>query len=288
MMEILIDAGATKTAFTLLYGKGRKPGTLTCDGINPNYTEQSDILRVFAQFVRQYPESAHTDLVRYYGAGCASPANRQRMTELIAAFFPLAEVRVFSDLMAVCHALSDGGPCIAGILGTGAASCLYDGKDIAKIAPSLGYMLGDEGSGTNMGKRLLTAYLNGSLPAALADRLQTEHGLTRQSVIDRIYRQPAPNAFMASFAPFLRQHLRYKFVHGLVLQAFEDFFASQKIHYPDAETLTWHFAGSVAFHFQKVVREAAARQCCRVGEIVDAPMPKLVENFTTSNHQKCT
>ena len=275
-MEIIIDAGATKTAFILLYDRGKEQGRFTGAGINPNYTEQSDILRVFAQFVKQYPESAHTDLVRYYGAGCAFPANQQRMAELIAAFFPLADVRVFSDLMAVCHALSDGKPCIAGILGTGAASCLYDGKDITKIAPSLGYMLGDEGSGTNLGKRLLTAYLNGSLPAALVDQLQTEYGLTRQGVIDRIYRQSAPNAFMASFALFLRQHLRYKFVHGLVLQAFEDFFASQKIHYPEAETLYWHLSGSVAYHFQKVVREAAARQCCCIGEIVDAPLPRLV------------
>jgi N-acetylglucosamine kinase-like BadF-type ATPase len=274
-MEIIIDAGATKTAFILLYDRGEEQGRFTGAGINPNYTETSDILRVFAQFVKQYPESAHTDRVRYYGAGCASEANRQRMTELISTFFPLAEVFVYSDLMAVCHALSPGKRSIVGILGTGAASCLYDGTVMVTMAPSLGYMLGDEGSGTNLGKRLLTAYLNGSLPAVLADRLQTEHGLTRQSVIDRIYRQPAPNAFMASFAPFLRQHLRYKFVHGLVLQAFEDFFASQKPYYADAEMLDWNLSGSVAYHFQDVVRAAAARQHCHIGEIVDAPLPKL-------------
>ena len=278
-MEIIIDAGATKTAFILLYDRGEEQGGFTGAGINPNYTETSDILRVFAQFVKQYPESAHTDRVRYYGAGCALEANRQRMTELISTFFPLAEVFVYSDLMAVCHALSPGKRSIVGILGTGAASCLYDGTMMVTMAPSLGYMLGDEGSGTNLGKRLLTAYLKGALDADLMVQLETECGLSRQSVIDRIYRQPSPNAFMASFAPFLRQHRRYKFVHGLVLQAFEDFFASQKIHYSDAETLTWHFAGSVAVHFQKVLREAAARQCCHVGEIVDAPMPKLVEKF---------
>ncbi|MBR4786264.1 MAG: hypothetical protein IK013_00055 [Bacteroidales bacterium] len=275
-MEIIIDAGATKTAFILLCDRGQEQRGFTGAGINPNYTEQSDILRVFAQFVKQYPESAHTDLVRYYGAGCASPANQQRMTELIAAFFPLAEVCVFSDLMAVCHALGGGKPCVAGILGTGAASCLYDGKEIVKIAPSLGWMLGDEGSGTNLGKRLLTAYLNGSLPTALADQLQTEHGLTRQGVIDRIYRQPAPNAFMASFAPFVCQHLDHAEIYELALQAFEDFFASQKVHYPEAETLDWQLSGSVAYHFQEVVREAAARQSCRIGEIVDAPLPRLV------------
>jgi N-acetylglucosamine kinase-like BadF-type ATPase len=274
-MEIIIDAGATKTAFILLYDRGQEQGGFTGAGINPNYTETSEILRVFARFVKQYPESAHTDRVRYYGAGCASDANKQRMTELISSFFPLAEVYVYSDLMAVCHALSSGKRSIVGILGTGAASCLYDGEKIVTIAPSLGYMLGDEGSGTNLGKRLLTVYLTGMLDAGLRVQLETEHRLSRQSVIDRLYRQPSPNAFMASLAPFVRQHLDDAGMYALALQAFEDFFASQKYHFADAEMLDWNLSGSVAYHFQDVVREAAARQHCCIGEIVDAPLPKL-------------
>lgn len=274
-MEIIIDAGATKTAFILLYDRGKEQGGFTGAGINPNYTETSDILRVFAQFVKQYPESAHTDRVRYYGAGCASEANRQRMTELISTFFPLAEVFVYSDLMAVCHALSPDKRSIVGILGTGAASCLYDGTVMETMAPSLGYMLGDEGSGTNLGKRLLTAYLKGALDADLMKQLETEYGLSRQSVIDRIYRQPSPNAFMASLAPFVRQHLDHAGMYALALQAFEDFFASQKPYYADAEMLDWNLSGSVAYHFQDVVRAAAARQHCHIGAIVDAPLPRL-------------
>ena len=263
-MEIIIDAGATKTAFILLYDRGKEQGGFTGAGINPNYTETSDILRVFAQFVKQYPES-----------GCASEANRQRMTELISTFFPLAEVFVYSDLMAVCHALSPDKRSIVGILGTGAASCLYDGTVMETMAPSLGYMLGDEGSGTNLGKRLLTAYLKGALDADLMKQLETEYGLSRQSVIDRIYRQPSPNAFMASLAPFVRQHLDHAGMYALVLQAFEDFFASQKPYYADAEMLDWNLSGSVAYHFQDVVRAAAARQHCHIGAIVDAPLPRL-------------
>lgn len=275
-METIIDAGSTKTAFVLLSDKGRLIGDFKGEGINPNYSEQSDILQIFAAFVRQYPESAHTDLVRYYGSGCASEANKARMTALITPFFPLAEVRVESDLMAVCHALSGGEPCIAGILGTGAATCLYDGRTMVSRAPSLGYWLGDEGSGANLGKRLLTAYLDHTLPSDLVELLQQECSLTVEKVMARLYLEPSPNVFMASLAPFLRQHQDHPFVSDMLLQTFSDFFAIQKRHYADCEPLPWHFAGSIAFHFKKYVRKAALRQGCRIGKMVAAPMPMLI------------
>lgn len=277
MSQILIvDAGATKTAFAIV-----ENGVVLFDhvggGINPNYTPDEEISRIIEDFVRQSGPNRQVQEVRYYGAGCASLENAGRVGCHLQEFFLDARIHVYSDLMAVCHALSLGHRSIVGILGTGAATCLFDGAVMENRAPSLGYMLGDEGSGTNLGKRLLIAYLRGELPADLSATLQREQHLSFSDAIKRVYREPEPNRFMASLAPFVQQHLDNPFIRQLALSAFRDFFSIQKSHYAEEVNVEWNLSGSVAFHFQEVVREAAALEKCRVDSIIQAPMPLLVQ-----------
>lgn len=274
--KIIIDAGATKTAFAVV-----RDGIVLCEhtgkGINPNYTSDKDIFQVMETFVRSESEYATADEVFYYGAGCASLENAGRMGCLLQSFFPESKIHVYSDLMAVCHALSRGRRSIVGILGTGAATCLFDGTYVENRAPSLGYMLGDEGSGTNLGKRLLTAYLRGQLSPELESMLLKIYNVSFSDVIHCLYRESEPNRFMASFAPFVRNHLDDPLVRKLAIDAFRDFFSIQKSYYEEAETLEWNLSGSVAYHFQEIVREAADHEHCRVGEIIEAPLPLLVK-----------
>ena len=277
--HLLIDAGSTKTAFTLL-AEGEVLVQSEGRGINPNYCSEADILQVFAGFVPQCPAGAVVTEIDYYGSGCAAPRNAAFMQELIARFFPQACIRVYSDLMAVCHALSRGSRAIVAILGTGATACLFNGTGIERMAPSLGYMLGDEGSGTHLGKQLLTAYLHGTLPQPLASELERERNLSAETVIHRIYREPEPNRFISSLAPFVREHGDQPFIRELALNAFQDFFAKNKCHFEE-ENLPWHLSGSVAYCFRDLVREAAAHQHCLVGDIVAAPMEKLIEYHKT-------
>jgi len=276
--HLLIDAGATKTAFTLL-SEGEVTLQSNGRGINPNYSSESDILRVFADFVAQCPRELDIVAVDYYGAGCLAPRNAALMGELISRFFPQAEIRVYSDLMAVCHALSRDSRSIVAILGTGAAACLFDGTSIVRCAPSLGYMLGDEGSGTYLGKQLLTAYLRGGLPSDLAVELERTHDLSREKAIHRLYREPEPNRLMSTLAPFVQQHLDNPFIQELALTAFQDFFAIQKNSFQEEKDLPWHISGSVAYHFQELVREAASLQGCPIGNIVAAPMDRLIDYY---------
>lgn len=273
---LLIDAGATKTAFAVVEG-GMLILECIGEGINPNYCTDEFISQVFEGFVRAHGASASVQQVRYYGAGCASLENAGRVGCVLQGFFPDARINVYSDLMAVCHALSRGQRSIVGILGTGAATCLFDGNAIENRAPSLGYLLGDEGSGTNLGKRLLTAYLRGQLPRAVTKDLQQEHQLSFEAAIHRVYREPAPNKFWASLAPFVHAHLDNEYVHQLAVEAFSDFFSCQKNHYDDAEMLEWNLSGSVAFHFEDTVREAAKLIHCRIGKIIKAPLPLLIQ-----------
>lgn len=274
--KIIIDAGATKTAFALVHD-GVLLHEHTGKGINPNYTSDEEISRILHEFVQEASSKANVREIQYYGAGCASLENASRMGCVLQGFFPEAKIHVYSDLMAVCHALSRDRRSIVGILGTGTATCLFDGTYVENRAPSLGYMLGDEGSGTNLGKRLLTAYLRGQLPAHMASLLQQKHGVSFDNAIHRLYREPEPNRFMASFAPFVRNHLDDPLVRKLAIDAFRDFFSIQKSYYGEAETLEWNLSGSVAYHFQEIVREAADHEHCRVGEIIEAPLPLLVK-----------
>ena len=273
---LIVDAGATKTAFSVVNG-GVVQYEHTGAGINPNYTLDEEISRIIGEFVCQSGAPGDIREVCYYGAGCASLENAGRVGCVFQEFFPDAKIHVYSDLMAVCHALSRGQRSIVGILGTGAATCLFDGANIENRAPSLGYMLGDEGSGTNLGKRLLTAYLRGQLSAELESQLLNIYNFSFDDAIHRLYREANPNRFMASLAPFVSNHLDDPFIHQLAIGAFRDFFSIQKSYYDEAETLGWNLSGSVAFHFQEVVREAAAAEHCRVENIVEAPMPLLVK-----------
>lgn len=274
--KIIIDAGATKTAFAVVHD-----GVVVCEhtgkGINPNYTSDKDIFQVMETFVRSESEYTTADEVFYYGAGCAGWENANRMERLLQSFFPDANIHVYSDLMAVCHALSRDQRSIVGILGTGAATCLFDGTHIENRAPSLGYMLGDEGSGTNLGKRLLTAYLRGQLSPELESMLLKIYNVSFSDVIHCLYREPEPNRFMASFAPFVRNHLDDSFIRQLAVGAFRDFFSVQKSYYDEAESLVWNLSGSVAYHFREIVCEAAYQEHCRIGEIIEAPLPLLVK-----------
>lgn len=278
MNRIIIDAGATKTDFIVI-NDGVEVAHHIGKGINPNYCSEAEMMQVFADFVPHCPSCSLIEEIQYYGAGCASVSNQLYMQQLMAAFFPVASIQVYSDLLAVCHALSREEKSIVCILGTGSASCLFDGYNLVHRAPSLGYMLGDDGSGTNLGKRLLTAYLNGQLPKDIVQELEKSYEVTFEKVIHRIYKESDPNRFMASFAPFVQEHLNNDRVWKLSEDAFSDFFAKQRIHYPMNELLCWHLSGSVAFHFQEVIRKSAEKQHCKIGKIVASPMTSLVDYY---------
>jgi len=272
--HLLVDAGATKTAFALLYdGK-----VFRCQGagINANYTPEADILRILAEAVPQFPKEVSICEIDYYGAGCATPQNAMRMEGYLRLYFPSADIRVWSDLMAACHALAGGREAIVCILGTGAASCHYDGQKMVHRAPSLGWMLGDEGSGTNLGKCLLTAYLSDTLPQPIRATLEERYHLTRELVLHKLYQEPKPNLFMSQFAPFLKENIAEPAIRQIVTEAFTAFFRKQKSYYPSCDHLPWHFTGSVAAHFEKVLREAAATAECKIGEIAGDPMERLI------------
>ena len=273
-MHLLVDAGATKSTFVLLGGDA--PFRCQCAGINANYTPETDILRILAEAVNQFPKGATINEIDYYGAGCATPQNAIRMEGYLRMYFPTADIHVWSDLMAACHALAGGHEAIVCILGTGAASCHYNGHEMVSRAPSLGWLLGDEGSGTHLGKCLLTAYLSETLPHPVRTAFEERYHLNRDLILHKLYQEPQPNLFMSQFAPFLNEYREEPTIRQLIITAFKTFFAKQKSYYPGCNGLPWHFTGSVAAHFEGMLREAAEHTECIIGEVVGDPMEKLI------------
>ncbi|MBO6051502.1 MAG: hypothetical protein J6P65_05930 [Bacteroidales bacterium] len=279
-IHIIIDAGATKTEFAVMQGK-ELAHQFFATGINANYSTDEQIDKVFVHFVQSLPKDySQPAQITYYGAGCAGEQNAMRIAAVIAKYFTSASFKIYSDLMEACHALCGKQPGLVAILGTGSSSCLYDGEKIVKRAPSLGYLIGDEGSGTHLGKKLVSAYMMEKLPMYMLDEIEKTFDINPPKVIQRIYRKASPNKFFASFSPFIQKYAEDPVIRTLCKEAFAEFFDNQ-IGYYDKNTYTSvSLMGSVAFHFKDIISEVAAEKEVVLGTIIGSPMPKLMEYHT--------
>ncbi|MEG2071505.1 MAG: BadF/BadG/BcrA/BcrD ATPase family protein, partial [Bacteroidales bacterium] len=271
-VQLIIDAGATKTEFVLL----KNSETLhrfVSTGINANYATDEEMDTIFNRFITSLASIAHDNIAKviYYGAGCANEQNALRIGTVMMHYFPDVAFKVYSDLMGACHALCGTDSGLVAILGTGSSSCLYDGKNIVKRAPSLGYLIGDEGSGTHLGKKLITAYLMERFPQELAREFEKEFSLDFQKVMRRIYRTSAPNRFFASFAPFIQAHISDLFIKQLCNQAFGEFFDTQIAYYDLEKEQKLNLIGTVAFQFKEPIEQMAVSRNIKIGKVISAP-----------------
>lgn len=275
-VHLIVDAGATKSNFVAVEDNVIVAQMLE-KGINATYSEVSEIMQIFSSVVAKFPQDLAISNVDFYGAGCAREQNASKISSLLQLYYPQSSVNVHSDLLAACRALSGNESSMVCILGTGAASCYYDGEKIAKRAPSLGYLLGDEGSGTNLGKRFLISYLNHSLPIKIKSDFENKFSVSEEIAIRKIYQEPHPNNFMASIPPFLHENINEDVISTIVINAFRDFFKSQIPHYQLENSRVWNFTGSVAEHFKTQLYTAAVAENCKIGKIVANPMSLLLK-----------
>lgn len=280
-MKLLIDSGATKSEFILMNEASQVHHFLT-KGINPNYNDDQHINKVFEHFIQSLESISINDIeeVVYYGAGCISEVNSARMHQLMQPVFSDTKIQVFSDLMAVCHALCEDKPGYVGILGTGSATCYYDGVQIVDRAPSLGYFLGDEGSGTYIGKSFIQNYLKNKLPNDIVASFETQFKICVPDVYTKVYRELNHQSFFGMIPHFLEHHLDVPEVKAIILNAFCDFFHAQSDYY-QKENIAWNLSGSIAHHFSEIVHEAALKSGYKVNKIIKAPLQQLI-----LNHQK--
>lgn len=273
--QLIADAGSTKTDWIVISATDGSRHSFTTEGINAALASDQEILRVLGQASSQTVAGYDISKIWFYGAGCATPGICRRMEGLLTQAFGCADAEAASDLTGAARALLGHQPGIACILGTGSNSCLYDGTDITANVPSLGFILGDEGSGSALGKRLIADAFKQKLPREAATKFNEEFGITVGDVIENVYRKPAPNRYLASFAPFLRKNIDLPCIRSMVREEFEKFFIRNVASYSCADKLPVCFTGSIAANFEDVLREAAGICGFTVGTILPSPASAL-------------
>lgn len=268
MKNILIaDSGSTKTEWWYA-------GTIKrTQGLNPFFVSSEDIAQILES---ELLLDSIPDEIYFYGAGATSEKSPV-ISEALQRVFPKATISVHSDMLGAARALCGDSPGIACILGTGANSCYYDGKEIQDNVSPLGFIIGDEGSGAVLGKLFLGALLKNQFPKGLKEEFLNQHNITPAEIIDRIYRQPLPNRYLASFSPFIAEHLDLKEIRSMVVGAFRLFIVRNIKQYPQHTSSPVHFVGSIAKYYEKPLREACDQEGIVLGNILKAPIEKLAE-----------
>ena len=273
-MILVADSGSTKTDWKLI-DHGQVHTTIHTEGINPFHQRKEDIERI----INTSALSTITDQVRevyFYGAGCNYPETIKVVQDSIRNIFLDARIFVEHDLLAAARALCGRSMGIACILGTGSNSCFFDGKEILQSNPSLGYILGDEGSGVYMGKKLLRDYLYKDLPNSLHQKFQDEFELNIDEVLDNVYNKYLPNRYIASFTKFISANIDHPYMHGLVYECFYDFIGNHIVKYPEAEQHKVHFVGSIAYNFKEVLSKAVLDSGMVMGPVIEFPINGLI------------
>lgn len=268
---LIADSGSTKTDWTL--GSLR----LQTQGINPFHQDDDSIRTILTEeLLPQLPPNLASPVsIQFYGSG-VRPELEPKMERLLREAFPHAQhVEAHSDLLGAARALCGQHEGIACILGTGANSCLYDGRQIVRNTPPLGYILGDEGSGAVLGVRFLNALYKGRLPEDLQREFESWSGLTLASIVDRVYRQPLANRWLASLSVFIRQHVAQPAVRELVVSNFRDFILRNVEPYGRRD-LPLSAVGSIAYHYAAQLEEAADKEGYALGTILRSPIDGLV------------
>lgn len=289
---LIADAGSTKVEWVIISEDGNIEARVTTHGLNALMADPEEVTKLFAKAKSLLKPVATVDEIYYYGAGCATPLICKKIKDALMETWatsghPLSDedIHVDSDLLGAARALLGHKPGIACILGTGSNSCLFDGEKITHNVPSLGFILGDEGSGAALGKRLISDAFKGQLPKLVRDNFLSLYELTQEEILDYTYRRPAANRFLASLVPFLKDHLWNPYVYSLVREEFKSFLKRNVSLYPRSHSLPLSFTGSIAYIFSDILSEAAEAQGLKVGKIEKSPMVGLIA-FHTSKSQK--
>lgn len=274
-MFLVVDSGSTKADWVLT---GLTEGTLLefrTSGINPFFLSDKDIIRILQNTTEVQPFLKEVKEIYFFGAGCSSPDRREVVSNALSQVFKNAFVNVEDDLAAAVYATCGNAKGLSCILGTGSNITYFDGNEIKPGKHGLGYILGDEGSGTYFGKKLITSFLHDTLSAHLYKAFKQQYELDKASVIRQVYENAAPNFYLASFSNFMSGYKADPFIIGLLKEGFNEFVQSNIKSYPDYRRLTCHFIGSIAYHFQDVLRQVCKENQIQTGKILKHPIEEL-------------
>lgn len=274
-VTLIADSGATKTEWCLL-NNGKKKILFT-QGISPYFLNTDQIADLVTRELLIKIRKITVEHIFYYGTGCANPANAKSVKTALLSVFTKAQVHVHTDLMGAARAVCGHEKGIACILGTGSNSCYYNGKTIVKNSPGIGYVLGDEGSGAYLGKKVLQYYLYNTFDEDLRARFDAKFVTTTPEILDNVYKKPLPNRYMASFALFLAENRGHYMIENIIEDGLNDFFFQHLCKYAEVWRHPVNFVGSVAAGFKDVVEQLCQSYEFELGTVLKNPMEGLVK-----------
>lgn len=276
-MIIIADGGSTKTNWCML-DESNKKIYFNTEGYNPYFVDSAYIESSLKKDLPDDLPFGKIKEVNYYGAGVHNEEKANIVKEAMRSVFPNAKIEIGHDLLAAARALLGTESGFAAILGTGTNSCIYDGEKITHHIDSAAYILGDEGSGCYIGKKLLTDFIRGVMPKRVADEFYSVYKLTPDEIMDKVYTEPLANRFCASFSKFAYDNnVNIEYTQKIVEDSFEAFFANLVSHYPDYKSYTFNCIGSVGYNFRNVLEAKANEYGMTVGKIIRSPIDDLVK-----------
>ncbi len=275
-IKLIADSGATKAEWCLL--KGKKKKILLTQGISPFLMTTEQISSLLRKELKPKLAKESIKEIYFYGTGCSSPHNIKSVKNALKETFPSAiKIKVDHDMMGAAKALCGHEKGVACILGTGSNSCYFNGRRIVKNSPGLGYVLGDEGSGAYLGRKVIQHFLYNTFDEELQARFISKYKTDRVEILDNVYRKPLPNRYMASFALFLAENRGHYMVENIIEDSFNDFFFNHLYKFRESWLYPIHFTGGVAYAFRDVLKSMCHAYELQCGRILKNPMQGLIE-----------
>ena len=276
MSSVLIaDSGSTKTQWCLLTGNKKK--MISTQGISPYFLNDETLGKILSDELLPQTGKIEIDEIFYYGTGCSNLVNISLVKRGLKKIYPGAAIKVDHDLLGAAKALCGDEKGIACILGTGSNSCYYNGKKVVKNSPGLGFILGDEGSGTYLGKKVLQYYLYNTFDAELMDKFKNKYPQTNSEILDNVYKTALPNRYLAGFVTFLIENRGHFMIENIIEDSINDFFFNHVYKYRESWTMPINFVGSVAYGFKDILAEMCKDYELKLGKVIKSPMDGLIK-----------
>lgn len=275
-MAILIaDSGSTKCEWRLA-GRNKSESVFT-QGLSPYFLSPDEMAMVIRnELFPQLPDTS-PEAVFFYGTGNKAKENAERTKKMLQSVFPHAQITVDHDLIGAARALCGKSKGIACILGTGSNSCYWDGSEIIRNSPGIGYVLGDEGSGAYLGKKIIQYLLYDIFDEELKEKFEAAYQADSAAILENVYRKPLPNRYLAAFTPFLSANRGHYMIENIIEDGLNDFFSIHLERYPGVREYPVHFTGAIAYYFKDVVAELCEAYGFEAGTTVKAPMEGLIK-----------
>lgn len=275
-MILVADSGSSRSDWMLSLPFD-KPLTFTTKGLNPYFVSEKEIERVIHNVPEIMPYVKDVTEVYFFGSGCTSPDRRELVSNALSELFSEAFISVELDLLGSAYATCGNRKGYVATLGTGSDFTFYNGEDIEVSNQGVGYVLGDEGSGVWFGKSLITDYLYGKMPPDLASDFSNKYRVTKEIVVKNVYQKSMPNTYIASFVPFLSDHLGHPYVESLLEEGFSEFVKVAIMPHDDYRDFVCHFVGSIAYFFEPQLKQVCKNMGVQMGMILRNPMQNLFD-----------